>query len=312
MNFNSLLVRMLPYFPKKFVGLISKRYIAGESLEDAVRKTREINQRGACVTIDYLGEFVRDMATVEEMTKTYSDTLDAIQKNGLDATISLKPTSFGYLFDKEICFQSIYKIVKKAHEYNNRVTIDMENSPLTDFTLEMYDRLRKEFPDSIGTVIQACLKRTLADSQKIAQGGFAHLRLCKGIYIESESIAYRKTEQIHDSYLKALDGLFSQKAYIGIATHNNDLLSRALKLIEKHNLRQDRYEFQMLLGVRPLLLDRLIEKGHKVRVYVPFGTDWYAYSLRRLKENPSIAGNVMKDMIPGFLWSERMPQGLME
>ncbi|NUM37157.1 MAG: proline dehydrogenase family protein [Candidatus Brocadiae bacterium] len=297
MNFNQCIVRALPYFPKSLVGFISKRYIAGDNLALAVAKTKEINQKGASATIDYLGEFITEISKVEEMVETYTKTLDAIHDNKLDSTISLKPTSFGYLIDKDVCYQSIYRIVKKAKEYNNLVTIDMENHPLTDFTLDIYEKLKKEFPHHIGTVIQACLKRTWEDAQKISQSHPNYLRLCKGIYVEPETIAYQKTSEIHDSYIKTLDTLFSQKAYVGIATHNNDLIARSLDLIEKHKLSKDQYEFQMLLGVRPALLQKLLKQGHKVRVYVPFGTDWYAYSLRRLKENPSIAGNVMKDLL---------------
>lgn len=305
--FNTIIIKTLPFVPKFMVGLVSKRYIAGETQEKAIEQIRKLNQVGAMATVDLLGEFVEDEKKVEETVKIYLGLLDAIAKEKLDSNVSIKPTSLGALFDKDLCFESIKKIVKKANELGNFVRIDMEDHPWTDFTLESYEKLREEFPENVGTVLQSYMKRTVSDVDNLSKEKKTNLRICKGIYIEPEEIAYKDGKEINQSYLDAIDMIFTRKSYAGIATHDDALIKGALELIEKHKLESHEYEFQMLLGVKPYLIKRFVEKGHRIRIYVPYGRDWYAYSMRRLKENPTIAGHVVKDFIPKFFMKEKMP-----
>jgi len=203
------------------------------------------------------------------------------------------------LLDKEKAYENIREIVKKAAEYNNFVRIDMEDSQCTDMEIELYSRLKTEFPENVGLVFQAYLKRTLDDLKMLYErfhkdGAHNNYRLCKGIYVEPAEIAYKDKEEIRKHYLEDLEFLLSHGEYVGIATHDKYLVDEAYKLIEKYKVDKDMYEFQMLYGVTPDLRKSIVAKGHKMRVYVPFGEDWFGYSTRRLKENPKIAGDIVK------------------
>lgn len=297
----------LTHLPKPLVSLVARRYIAGASLPHAIAKVKFLNAMGAMATIDLLGEAVHDIQQVETTVATYMQVLSAIEQQKLNTTISIKPSNFGYLVNPELCYQSMERIVKCAVECGTSVCIDMEDHTLTSFTFDAYSKLRVQYPQQISTVMQAYLKRSMDDALRLTSQGATNLRLCKGIYIEPEEIAYKGRSQVQENYLKLLDFLFSKGAYVGIATHDNPLVSGAVQLIEKYHLDKKQYEFQMLLGVRPELLHRIIELGHPIRVYVPFGQDWYAYSMRRLKENPSIAGNIIKSFLPSFLRCENLP-----
>ncbi len=268
-------------------------YIAGENISTAIQKCRALNKIGAMCTIDHLGESVSDEGTVRKTVDIYLRVLEEISQEKLDSNISIKPTSFGALLSQDNCLENIRKVVKKAHELGNFVRIDMEDHPYTDMTLKAYEELRREFPNSVGVVLQSYLKRTKEDADKLSQGTKANFRLCKGIYNESEKIAY-KGIQINENFLETLDLMFSRSAYVGIATHDDKLVDGALKLIEKHQLTKEQYEFQMLLGVRSSLRDQIIAQGHRMRIYLPFGGDWHAYTMRRFKENPDIVGSVLK------------------
>jgi proline dehydrogenase len=293
--------------PKRLVGLFAQRYIAGDSLDKAIRKTKELNDLGAMTTIDILGEAVKSAQEAEKIVDTYLQVLQQIQANNLQSNISIKPSSFGFLVNENLCFESIQKIVSAASEPGHFVRIDMEDHLLTDFTLNTYRKLRVQFPQNVGTVLQSYLKRTVEDASLLIESGKTNLRLCKGIYVEPETIAYKDRKKINESYLRALDILFSKGGYVGIATHDNALVSGALELIKKYKLAREQYEFQMLLGVRPELMHRILETGHRIRIYVPFGKDWYPYSTRRLKENPAIVGNIVKGFMPRFLCGEKLP-----
>jgi proline dehydrogenase len=293
---NQIIANTLPVVPKPIVGYFSAPYIAGETLEDAVRVTRKLNEAGACATIDVLGENI----TREEEATSYADqylrVLDTIASEKLDANVSLKPTQMGLKLDRDFCRDTIGSIAARAKESGNFVRIDMEDISCTDDTLWLYQQLKDEYP--VGTVLQAYLRRTDADLDTLIPM-HANLRLCKGIYIEPYAAAYKDREIVRRNYLHLLERMLEGNGYVGIATHDEFLVWGALRLLRKLNIPSDRYEFQMLLGVQPRLRNILLESGHKLRVYVPFGQQWYAYSVRRLKENPEIAGYVMQSIFKG-------------
>jgi len=295
---NKLIAGMLPYMPKKLVWIFSKKYIAGETIDDAVRVSKDLNKQGIKVTIDLLGEFITNLGQAEENRLAYLKIIDRIQSEKIDGNYSLKPTSFGLLLDKEVCYQNIRQIVEKAAGYGNFVRVDMEDSPCTDREIELFRKLKKEFPKNVGLVVQAYMKRTLDDLKGLMDIHSPDIplnyRLCKGIYVEPEAIAYKKYEQINDHFLEDLEFLISHGVYTGIATHDKPLVDGAYRLIEKYKVPRNRYEFQMLYGVTPDLRKSIVEKGHTMRVYVPFGKDWFGYSTRRLKENPKMASLIIK------------------
>lgn len=296
--FNKMIASMLPYFPKKLVWIFSKRYIAGETIADAIKVSKELNAQGIKVTIDILGEFIKDLGEAERNKKEYLELIDIVEKEKIDGNYSLKPTSFGLLIDKEICYNHIREIVAKAASYGNFIRIDMEDSPCTSMEIELYRRLKAEFPKNVGLVFQAYLKRTLKDLQDLmdihTEEHPNNYRLCKGIYVEPAEIAYKKYEEINQHFLEDLEFLLKNSNYVGIATHDKPLIEGAYRLIEKHNVPKNKYEFQMLYGVTPELRKSIIDKGHTMRVYVPFGKEWFGYSTRRLKENPKMASHIIK------------------
>jgi len=298
MWFNKLVASILPLMPKNLVWVFSRRYIAGKTIDDAVRISRSLNSEGYMVTIDLLGEFITNLNEAEVNKKMYLKIIEAIQKNKIDGNYSLKPTMFGLLIDKEACYRNIREIVKKAVEFNNFVRIDMEDSQCVDLEIELFRKLKKEFPKNVGLVFQAYMRRTLDDMKSLldlhSKKNPLNLRLCKGIYVEPESIAYKKYEEINKHYMEDLEFIFREGIYPGIATHDVKLVEGAYQLIEKYKVPKDKYEFQMLYGVTPSLRKSIIDKGHRLRVYVPFGEDWFAYSTRRLKENPKMAEEIIK------------------
>jgi len=295
---NKLIASVLPYFPKKLVWIFSKRYIAGESIADAIRASKELNAQGVKVTLDILGEFINDLNEAEYNKTEYLELIDTIQKENIDGNYSLKPTSFGLLIDKEVCYNHIREIVAKAASYGNFIRIDMEDSPCTTMEIELYRRLKAEFPKNVGLVFQAYLKRTIKDLNDLmdihSDEHPNNYRLCKGIYVEPAQIAYKKYEEINQHYLEDLELLLKNGVYVGIATHDKPLIDGAYKLIEKYNIPKHKYEFQMLYGVTPELRQSIVNNGHAMRVYVPFGKEWFGYSTRRLKENPKMASHIIK------------------
>ncbi len=295
---NKTIAAILPLMPKKLVWVFSKRYIAGTKIEQAVSISKKLNDEGYLVTIDLLGEFIKDLSQATKNKEEYIGIIETIQQNKIDGNYSLKPTMFGLLLDKEVAYENIREIVKKAAEYNNFVRIDMEDSPCVDMEIELYRRLKKEFPKNVGLVVQAYMRRTLDDLKSMmemhSEDEPLNFRLCKGIYVEPASIAYKKYEEINEHFLEDLEFLLKNGVYVGIATHDVPLVEGAYKLIEKYKVPKDKYEFQMLYGVTPGLRDSILKKGHRLRVYVPFGKDWFAYSTRRLKENPKMASEIIK------------------
>jgi len=296
--FNKFIASILPWFPKKFIWIFSRAYISGVTMADAMRVSRELNAQGVRVTLDVLGEFIKSLDEAEANKQEYLDLIEETQKNGINGNYSLKPTSFGLLLDKEACYQLMREIVAKAASYNNFCRIDMEDSPCTDLEIELYRRLHAEFPRNVGLVVQAYLKRTCSDLEKMLDMNTPEIptnyRLCKGIYIEPAEIAYKKYEEINKHYLEDLEFMFRNKIYVGIATHDKPLIEGAYELIRKYNVPKNMYEFQMLYGVTPKLRQSIVDGGHLMRVYVPFGEKWFGYSTRRLKENPKIASHIIK------------------
>ncbi len=297
---NKLIAQTLPYFPKRFVWIFSKKYIAGETLDEALLATKQLNEKGIMTTIDLLGEFITNLEQAHENKLGYLNIIRTLCQSGANANFSLKPTSFGMLLDQETCYQNVREIIACAASFNSFVRIDMEDSKCVDMEIELYNRLREEFPLSVGLVLQAYLKRTDADIDKLLTTHTAekpiNFRLCKGIYIESPEIAFKDRQIINDNYLHCLETLLSKGVYVGIATHDRNLVTGALSIIKKYQLSTDQYEFQMLYGVTPELRQELVKEGHRLRVYVPYGKDWFGYSTRRLKENPQIASHIIKSI----------------
>ncbi|MBI9062882.1 MAG: proline dehydrogenase family protein [Marinilabiliaceae bacterium] len=297
---NKLIARVLPHFPKKLVWIFSKKYIAGESIEEAVIASRELNKKGIMTTVDLLGEFITNLDQARQNKDEYLQIIESFEADKIDGNYSLKPTSFGLLIDKEVCYQYIREIVIKAAEYNNFVRVDMEDSKCVDLELELFRKLKNEFPKNVGLVFQAYLKRTLNDLENLmdihSDETPVNYRLCKGIYLESKEDAYQSYEQVNQHYIEDLEYLLKNKVYVGIATHDRKLVKAAYKLIEQYKVSPDLFEFQMLYGVTPELRKEIVDKGYRMRVYVPFGKDWFGYSTRRLKENPKMANHIIKSI----------------
>ena len=295
---NQLITKMLPLMPKKLVWIFSRKYIAGETIDDAIRVCRVLNAQKVKITIDLLGEFITRLDEATANKNAYLEIIERIEKEKIDGNYSLKPTSFGLLIDPEACYRNIREIVAKSASYGNFVRVDMEDSQCTDLEIELFRKLHREFPASVGLVLQAYMRRTLEDMKNLKELHSSqaplNFRLCKGIYVEPEAIAYKKYQEINDHYLEDLEYMFQQGMYPGIATHDKPLVEGAYKLIEKYHVPKTMYEFQMLYGVTPDLRKSIIDKGHSMRVYVPFGKEWFGYSTRRLKENPKMATHIIK------------------
>ncbi|MFA8299411.1 MAG: proline dehydrogenase family protein [Hyphomicrobiales bacterium] len=296
--FNKLIASMLPLMPKGLVWQFSKRYIAGKSIQDAIKVSKKLNDSNAKVTIDLLGEFITKLEEAEENKNTYLEIIKTIEGADINGNYSLKPTMFGLLIDKEACFEHIRDIVKLAASYNNFVRIDMEDSQCVDMEIDIYNRIKKEFPNNVGLVLQSYLHRTKEDLEAFAKSNkeesVHNFRLCKGIYVEPKEIAYKQYQEINEHFLEDLEYMFQNNMYPAIATHDKKLVEGAMKLIKKYNVPKDKYEFQMLYGVTPDLRKKITEGGHTIRIYVPYGIQWFAYSTRRLKENPKMANHIIK------------------
>jgi len=295
---NKIISNILPYMPKKLVWVFSKEYIAGETIDEAVEAAKKLNAEGIMTTIDVLGEFITNLAEAEANKQEYLEVIEKAEKAKVDGNYSLKPTSFGLLIDKEVAYEHMREIVAKAASYNNFVRIDMEDSPCTDMEIEIFRKIKAEFPENVGLVFQSYLKRTHQDIKDLKDIHSDQIplnfRICKGIYVEPEEICYKKYEEINSHFLEDLELMFQEGMYPGIATHDKPLIDGAYELIKKYNVPKDKYEFQMLYGVTPALRKSILDQGHRMRVYVPFGKQWFGYSTRRLKENPAMASVIIK------------------
>ncbi|MFM8771731.1 MAG: proline dehydrogenase family protein [Candidatus Kapaibacterium sp.] len=296
--FNSLVVATLPIIPKRIVKAIAQRYIAGDTLADAVAVTQDLMRKGACSTIDVLGEFVSSRERATSETASQAKVIDAIRDNGLDSYLSVKLTSLGLDIDQDFAYANLRSLVERAKSFGLFVRMDMENTPYTDVTLDFYRRLRGEGFDNVGVVIQAYLHRSESDIRSLLDYA-PSVRLCKGIYVEDASVAIKDPDDIRANYRKLLGLLLSSEARTHIATHDEQLIADAERQVQQARPTRENVEFQMLLGVREDRRDSLIKSGQRVRIYVPFGDDWYGYSTRRLKENPQVAGYVAKAVLTG-------------
>jgi proline dehydrogenase len=286
------IARVLPAVPKPLVRALASPYIAGPTLEAAVGVVRRLNAEGKLATIDVLGEEITNDDEAREIARAYHRVLARVEGEQLDANISVKLTGLGLGLDYALCRDNLQSLVEDARVRGNFVRIDMEDSTTTDDTLRLYRELREAGSANLGVVLQARLRRTLADAH-----GLENVRLCKGIYLEPPEIAYEDADEIRESFRATLRALLDDGSYVGIATHDEELIEDALAQIRARNLAPTAYEFQMLLGVRSARGDELVRAGQRLRVYVPFGTHWYEYSVRRLQENPKIAGYVAADTV---------------
>ncbi len=290
---DSAIVRLLPAVPKPVVQRFSSRYIAGETLADAVGAVRDLNGGGKMATVDVLGEEITHENETRAIAQAYRDLFAAIDKGALDSNVSVKLTALGLDLSYDLCRENLLEVVRTAAGYGNFVRIDMEDSSTTDDTLRLYRDLREDGHANLGVVLQARLRRTLDDVAALAELR-PSVRLCKGIYLERGAIAFTDFEAVRASFVRCLDALFDAGCYVGIATHDEWLIGESLARISQRGLGPLEYELQMLLGVREDRRDELVADGHRLRVYVPFGEHWYAYSVRRLQENPAMAGTIAR------------------
>jgi proline dehydrogenase len=294
-----LIATSLPAVPRPLVRHFADRYMAGETLADAVSTVASLNRIGAAATVDVLGEFVHEPAQCQATADQYVQLLDAIARDRLDATISVKLSALGLEIDPDLALGHLQRVVEVAAGHSNRVRIDMEHSGLTDQTLGIYRTLREQGRDNVGIVLQAYLRRTFDDVRALADLT-PSVRLVKGIYIEPPELAYTERALVNRNFMALLRELVDLGCRVAVASHDEALVGEARRLADQRRLGPDRYEFQLLLGVKEPLRDELIAAGHRVRIYVPYGEAWYGYSLRRLKENPSIAGYVARDVVRGL------------
>ena len=287
----------LPLVPKFVVGRVASRYVAGETLDEALQTVVGLNREGAMATLDILGEEVKERAKADWAVEEYVRIFHAIRERGLDANVSIKLTLLGLRIDEAFCRDNTERIVVAAKQDGNFVRIDMEDRTTTDATLRIYHELFPRY-GNLGVVLQAYMRRTPADIEALPASG-ASVRLCKGIYIEPREAAWKGYDTVRAAFLAALEKLLARGVYVGIATHDEYLVQGASALLDRYAVPRERYEFQMLLGVEPQLRRILIAGGHRLRVYVPYGQDWYPYSVRRLRENPEVARHVLRAMLGG-------------
>ena len=295
---DKVIAESVPVIPRPIVRRISRRYIAGDTLDEAIETVRDLNKQGCVATIDVLGESTENKADAAATLRDYKKVIDALDESDLKSGISVKLTGLGLTLDEELCRANLEEIVAYAGTKNRFVRVDMEDSPYTSVTLDMVLGLYERHKN-VGAVIQAYMRRSLEDVCRLIEAGVS-VRLCKGIYDEPRTIAYKDYDTVRQNYIFLLDELLRGGSYVGIATHDEFLVWHALRLIHQLEVPKDRYEFQMLLGVDEELRGILVGAGHKLRVYVPFGEQWYEYSSRRLKENPKIAGYVARDVVGGL------------
>ena len=289
---------MLPYFPEKLVWIFSKRYISGQYISDALIESRKLNLEGALVTVDLLGEYVKNLEEAEHYKEQYIELIERFTAEKIEGNFSVKPSMFGLLIDREAAYLNLRELVEVADGCNTSVKIDMEDSECTSIEIDIFRRLKTEFPTRVGLVLQAYMRRTPGDIKSLMDLNDAaaplNFRLCKGIYIEPVNLAFKRYQEIRDHYIENLRFMLVNGIYVGIATHDKYLIDKAYELIDELKISKNMYEFQMLYGVTPQLRKSVIAKGHKLRVYVPYGKQWFGYSTRRLKENPAMVWHIVK------------------
>ena len=272
----------------------AQRFVAGQTIEQAIDTIRILNRQGMAATLDHLGEFVRDEKEAVEAADFNVRTLEAIHRAGVHSSLSLKMTQLGLDIRRDLCMSNMHRILDTAKRYDLEVTIDMEDYSHCKVTLDIFDELRKEY-DNVGTVIQAYLRRSLEDVIRLGHDK-AHLRIVKGAYKELPDVAYPDKSEVDSNYIKLMDAQLLSPGFTAIATHDEKIIENAKAFIEKHQIPRDKYEFQMLYGIRSNLQAALVAQGYPVRVYVPYGNDWYGYFMRRLAERPANVGFVLRGM----------------
>ena len=292
---NKIMSKSIPALPKWFAKIFAGPYVAGENIDLALEHVAFLNKKGYAATIDILGEHTRDTGTAKSIAEAYCDLLKKIDDMSLDCNLSIKPSHIGLDISQETAIQNFKKIINIAQIYSNFIRLDMEDSSQTDNTLEIFKDCNSHY-NKTGVVIQAYLKRSIKDLEKLADSSF-NARICKGIYKENRNISYHDPEEIRDNFIRLAEIMISRDSYVCFATHDLILIDKILSIIKNKKTKKDKYEFQVLYGV-PMgsKLRELIKQGHKVRVYVPFGSEWYDYSIRRIKENPNIASYVLKNL----------------
>ncbi|MEB3245745.1 MAG: proline dehydrogenase family protein [Vampirovibrionales bacterium] len=314
---NTALAYALPYAPKSLVWPFAKPYVAGETVQDALKTVQHLNQQQSLATIDYLGEFISTAAEAEAALAEYQWLLEDIALKGVRANISIKLSQLGLKQSPEACYQRLITLLAHAHEPRaliqgtqgtpeaqpaaNFIRIDMEDASCTDETLAIYRAARKHY-NNLGIVLQSRLRRTADDAQALLDEGIANIRLCKGVYLEPRTRAYSDPALIRENTIAILEMLLkaTPNSYVGIASHDETILWHARRLIAQYQLQPHQVEFQMLLGVEPLLQQLIVQAGHKLRIYVPYGKHWHAYCMRRMRENPNLAGYVAKNWFQQF------------
>lgn len=298
MIINRLIAAILPYFPKRLIWIFSRRYISGITLSDALKESEKLNGEGCSVTVDILGEHVNMLSEADSYKVQYIEVIEQFTGRKINGNFSIKPSMFGLKLDKEVCYQNMREIVAVADKHDSFIRIDMEDSSCTDDEIQIYRKLKQEFPRRVGLVLQAYMRRTLDDTKSLmdlhSPGAPINFRLCKGIYVEDKSIAYKEYQEVRDHYLEDLEFMLKNGIYVGIATHDSYLVEQSIQMIRRLDIPNDKFEFQMLYGVNPKMRRSILAKGFSMRVYVPFGTEWFSYSTRRLKENPNMVWHIIK------------------
>ena len=292
---NIAIANMLPFVPKPVIGYFAKRYIAGDKLEDAIRVISELNDEGFMCTVNILGENIKKIESAVNYLQRYKEILNELTEKKLDSNISIKMTQMGMGLDDKVCLKQMDEIIQLSKKENNFVRIDMEESIYTSKTLEIHSKLAKKH-NNVGIVIQAYLRRSESDVSELIKME-AGVRLCKGIYVEPREIAFKNRENIRLNYTRLLKMLLRGGRYVGIATHDERLVYEAYDIINEMGLGKEEYEFQMIYGVNKEMGKKILADGHRLRIYVPYGEEWLAYSIRRLKENPDIAGHIIKNIL---------------
>ena len=320
--FSKLVVGMTIRMPKWFVGWVSRRYVAGNNIEDAIKVMKRLSKENACFTVDVLGEEITSMDEAQHFYDEYAKLIDEIIKHQLDSNLSIKPTAFGLLIDRKKGFEKIRSLVKMASQHDMFVRLDMEDHRVTQATIDVVVELHQEGLTNVGTVYQGRLFRTLDDIDYLEQklGSAADYRICKGIYLEPEDIAHTGYDEIVSATNASIDKMLAAGAYCAVASHDKPVINHTLSALESYgmgpNIEDPRenagkprngkgpgYEFQMLLGVRGPMRRKLAAEGHRTRVYIPYGEKWYEYSIRRLQENPTVGAQVAKACL--MPWTNR-------
>ncbi|MFN2353995.1 MAG: proline dehydrogenase family protein [Desulfopila sp.] len=296
--FNFMVSKSIMHVPAPIVHYFAKDYVAGPSLDDAVNLGRELSQKGIATTLDILGEYITEKEQALPFKEECMTILETIKRENLDANLSVKPTQMGLLLDQEYAYHTLRDIVAKGSELDIFIRIDMENTESLRGTLDIYRRLRDEFPEHVGTAIQSYMRSSYDDVEALSDKHM-NLRLVKGIFLVKRRYAWKDPELITANFVELLDQMLRHGAYVGIATHDEKLYFAAQKLIRKYGLRREQYEFQMLLGVDPELRDLIVAEGHRLRIYIPYGEKWLGYSRRRLLENPNIARAALGQILRG-------------